>query len=109
MFSFKCFVCGPRSAGDFTPNVICRIGQRYVQGVFCPYNLTKQGTYCAKIVLTDGRVAIRNTDHEVLSCISGGIEKSYLITDEIYCNGPIETSDDDCKIQNHRYCRPTIS
>lgn len=109
MFAYKCSFCGFHKPGDFTPSVICKIDDRYVQGTYSPYNLTKQGLYYAKIRLSDGRVALHKTDSELLSCLPGIEASSYLTTEEIYCNGPIETSDDDYKIQNHRYCRPSIS
>ena len=91
---------------------MCKIGDKLRQGKYCPYNRTADGCYYSKIKLRDGKIAVMQQDlssYEALKGSATDVElNEVLVATEIYCNGTIETCEDDANIQFHRYCRPKL-
>ena len=104
MFSFTCTGCGRHSSGDFTENVICKVGGRYRQGKFSPYNKSSEGIYYSVITLTDGGIVLPDSTEQLL-CRD---LKNYEIATEVYCNGILEACADEVDVRHFRFCRPII-
>ena len=108
MFSFSCDFCGKHAPGDFTESVICKVDEKFRQGIFSPYNRSAEGLYFSMVTLLDGTVAILNPEFEKTKGMSmSHLPNNFALATEIYCNGVVETCEDETDIRNHRYCRPT--
>lgn len=108
MFSFTCTRCGCHDAGDFTEQVICKIDDKYKQGIYCPYNKTDSGYYYSNIKLRDGTIAVVQNDLPLMELFCDITPENIQVATEIYCNGTLETCHDDTDIRFHRYCRPSL-